>query len=140
MSLKEQYQNLVNEIISKLIQEIEESKVTSHHMEVNCITVNVFDYEELIYWEGELVFLDGNGHHYSLFADCELEDLIDILEERKKPMKRSFTEEEVSEMLLKAFKAGETWGVTYGGWFTPSEEEKETKASESCNEILNDLK
>lgn len=47
----------------------------------------------------------------------------------------TFTKEEVQEMMMKAFIKGETWGVTYSGWFSPSEVEKSERAAKDCEEI-----
>jgi hypothetical protein len=47
----------------------------------------------------------------------------------------TFTKEEVQEMLMKAFVKGEAWGVTYQGWFYPSEEEKADRAAKDCEQL-----
>ena len=49
--------------------------------------------------------------------------------------KRTFTNEEVQKMMMEAFVKGENWGVTYGGWFCPTEEEKAERAAKDCEEI-----
>jgi len=48
-------------------------------MDTKVLNVNVFDYEELAIINGELTFMDDNGHHYGIYSECSLEDLIDIL-------------------------------------------------------------
>ena len=63
----------------ELRDKVENSKQTSKHIAEKAITVNVFDYTELTIINDKLTFLDNSGQHYSLFADCNLEDLIDIL-------------------------------------------------------------
>ena len=66
-------ENMLKDVISK-------SNVMSKHLVgVPCIEVDIFDYKELVYFEGKLTFIDVNGYHYSLLADCEVNDLIDIL-------------------------------------------------------------
>lgn len=52
-----------------------------------------------------------------------------------KNKKETFTKEEVQEMILEAFKKGENWGVTYGGWFLPTVEEKEKRAKKDCKDV-----
>jgi hypothetical protein len=42
---------------------------------------------------------------------------------------------EIEDIIRKAFNAGETWGVTYSGWFTPSKEDTERKIQEAIKEI-----
>ena len=49
---------------------------------------------------------------------------------------RTYTVEEVREMLGQAFDRGEQWGVTYGGWFTPSEADTEKKRTEAIDKVL----
>ena len=43
----------------------------------------------------------------------------------------------IEEIIRKAFEKGETWGVTYSGWFSPSKEATEKKIQDAINEILN---
>ena len=66
-------------IILQLKRRIKNSSYISKHTNQKAIKVNVFDYEELSIVDGKLVFLDAKGDYSSLFADCEVEDLIDIL-------------------------------------------------------------
>ena len=49
---------------------------------------------------------------------------------------RSYTVEEVREMLGQAFDRGEQWGVTYGGWFNPSESDTDKKRAEAIDKVL----
>lgn len=70
---------LTNEVHSTLRTAIENSKVESKHINGKAIVVNVFDYRELVLINNRLTFLDANGLHYSIDADCELSDLIYIL-------------------------------------------------------------
>jgi len=49
---------------------------------------------------------------------------------------RTYTVEEVREMLGQAFDRGEQWGVTYGGWFTPSEADTEKNRTEAIDKVL----
>lgn len=78
-NFKKQYRDLEQRIMRELRDKVENSKQTSKHIDEKSISVNVFDYTELTIVNDRLTFLDSNGQHYSLFADCNLEDLIDIL-------------------------------------------------------------
>ena len=49
---------------------------------------------------------------------------------------KTYTEDQVKEMITKAFIAGENWGVTYQGWFIPTEEQKATRCAENCDKII----
>lgn len=80
------YQYLLNklsdlqiEVEQALKKEIAKSKTLSNHISTPCLKVDVFGYTELVVVNNRLVFLDNYGYHYSLYADCELEDLLDIL-------------------------------------------------------------
>ena len=76
---KKQYRDLEQRIMRELRDKVENSKQTSKHINEKSINVNVFDYTELTIVNDKLTFLDRNGQHYSVFVDCNLEDLIDIL-------------------------------------------------------------
>lgn len=78
-NFKKQYRDLELRIIRELRDKVENSNQTSRHLDEKAINVNVFNYKELTIVDDRLTFLDINGQHYSLFADCNLEDLIDIL-------------------------------------------------------------
>ena len=78
-NFKKQYRDLEQRIMCELRDKVENSKYTSKHFNEKSIKVNVFDYAELTIVDDRLTFLDSIGQHYSLFADCSLEDLIDIL-------------------------------------------------------------
>jgi len=78
-NFKKKYRDLEQRKIFKLRKKIEKSKHISKHLNEKSIKVNVFDYTELTIVNDSLTFLDNNGMQYSLFADCNLEDLIDIL-------------------------------------------------------------
>lgn len=78
-SLKLQYRDLELRVMRELRDRVENSTCISGHSHEKSIKVNVFDYTELTIVDDSLVFLDNHGYHYSLFADCNLEDLIDIL-------------------------------------------------------------
>lgn len=77
--LKKQYRDLEQRIVRDLRDKVENSKQISKHLDEKSIKINLFDYTELTIVNDRLTFLDRNGQHYSLFADCNLEDLIDIL-------------------------------------------------------------
>lgn len=49
--------------------------------------------------------------------------------------KPTFTDKEVREIMIKCFVKGETWGVTYGGWFSPEQKECAERASKDCEEV-----
>lgn len=78
-NLKKQYRDLEMKVMANLRDKVNKSKEYSKHVNEKCIRVNVFDYTELAVINDDLTFLDNNGLQYSLFADVELEDLIDIL-------------------------------------------------------------
>ena len=44
--------------------------------------------------------------------------------------------EELENIVRLAFEKGEQWGVTYSGWFTPSEEDIEQEIQNAIYEIL----
>jgi len=73
------YNNLENDVILFLMNKIKNSKHTSKHMDEKVIKVNVFDYDELAIVNDKLTFLNRSGHHYNLYAECSLEDLINII-------------------------------------------------------------
>lgn len=79
MWLTDKYIELEKEVHDALINEIETSKTKSDFVSTKAIKVDVFDYVELIYINNKLVFIDNTGLHYSVYSDCMLEDLIDIL-------------------------------------------------------------
>ena len=49
--------------------------------------------------------------------------------------KITFTKEEVQIMMMESFVKGENWGVTYGGWSSPSTEDRADKAAKDCEEV-----
>lgn len=68
-------------VMASLRDAIGRSKYESKHLSSNAIKVaNVSNYVELATVNDALTFLDADGNHYGVFADCSLEDLIDILE------------------------------------------------------------
>lgn len=77
--LKKKYRDLEMKVMASLREVINKSDYKSKHMNTKAIKVNVFDYTELAIIHDSLTFLDSNGHHFSVFSDCSLEDLIDIL-------------------------------------------------------------
>lgn len=78
-NFKKQYRDLEVRILAELRNKIQASDYLSKHINQKAIKVNVFDYTELTIVNDKLTFLDENGYQYSLFSDCTLEDLIDIL-------------------------------------------------------------
>ena len=77
--IKARFEKLESDVISFLTNKVENSKQTSKHMDTKIIKVNVFDYHELAIINDRLTFMNSNGYHYSLYAECSLEDLIDII-------------------------------------------------------------
>ena len=78
--LSERFKQLEEDVKTELTNKIAESNIVSKHIVgVPCIKVNVFDYDELVLWDGELTFIDSCGFHFSLYSECSLEDLIDLL-------------------------------------------------------------
>lgn len=78
-NLSIQYNNLEEKIKEALKSEISNSKIKSKHTNSNSIKVSVFDYVELVIIDSKLTFLDHDGLHYSLFNECTIVDLINIL-------------------------------------------------------------
>jgi hypothetical protein len=46
----------------------------------------------------------------------------------------------IEEIIRAAFFAGESWGVTYSTWFTPSKEDTERKIQEAIKSITDNTK
>ena len=83
-NLKEEFEKLNNQIVDTLINLVKTSGVPSKHISyLSAIPVDIFDYEELVYLNDELVFLDSNGLYFNLYSDCNQSDLIDIIEKEK---------------------------------------------------------
>ena len=79
-NFKKQYRDLEEKVIFELREKVEKSKYISKHLNARSIKIKVYDYTELTIVNDRLTFLDSNGQYYSLFAHCNLEDLIDILD------------------------------------------------------------
>lgn len=80
IELKNKYEALEQDVLNALTDLINKSHYcTCHVSDCKAIQVSVFDYTELAIVNDRLTFLDDNGMHYSLYAECSLEDLIDIL-------------------------------------------------------------
>lgn len=77
--LREDFKSLEKRVLSALREAIKNSKIESKHLDSNVVKVNVFDYKELAIVNHKLTFLDSDGYHYSLYSECTLEDLIDLL-------------------------------------------------------------
>ena len=77
--LKRRHDELEADVMDALKEEILDSQIQSKFMNNPVIKVNVFDYVELTLIGDEPVFLDNDGYHYSVYSECSLEDLIDIL-------------------------------------------------------------
>lgn len=71
---------LESDIEAALVKEINRSKTYSRFIsDCKVIKVNIFGYTELGIVNDRLTFMDNDGHHYTIDADCTLVDLIDIL-------------------------------------------------------------
>ena len=79
-NLKKEYRDLEQRVIRVLREKVENSDFVCSHNNQKAIRVNVFDYKELTISNDKLTFMDENGYQYSLFGDCILEDLIDIID------------------------------------------------------------
>ena len=79
---KKQYRDLEMRVMRSLREAIENSNYRSKRTGAKAIQVNLFDYVELTVIDERLIFLDNNGHQYSIFTDATIEDLIDILTEQ----------------------------------------------------------
>ncbi|MCK9543597.1 MAG: hypothetical protein M0R03_16385 [Novosphingobium sp.] len=77
--LKKRFNALESDVKEALENMVNKSKHISKHMSCKALKVYLFDYTELVIVNDELTFLDSNGQHHSLYSDCSLEDLIDIL-------------------------------------------------------------
>ena len=82
-NLNKQYRDLEMRVMHLLRESVNNSPVKSEYRDTKAIKVNVFGYTELIIVHDRLTFLDGNGHEYSIYSECDLEDLIDILNEQE---------------------------------------------------------
>jgi len=78
-NFKKRYRDLEVQVFATLRDAIENSEFKSEHLSEKAIKVNVFDYTELSILNDRLVLLDHKGFHYSIYSDCTLEDLIDII-------------------------------------------------------------
>ena len=80
MDFKKEYRDLEMKVKRALREAINNSSYESKHISTKAVKVNVFNYIELVIVNDKLTFLDSDGLHYSLFIECYLEDLIDILD------------------------------------------------------------
>jgi len=78
-TLKRQYRDLEMQVFSELRSLIQNSTYISKFCSEKAIKINVFDYCEITIINDKLTFLDSRGYHYSVYSDCSLEDLIDII-------------------------------------------------------------
>ncbi len=79
INLKKEYRDLEMKVLATLREKVTKSSFKSKHMDSKALRVNVFDYTELVVIDDSLTFLDKHGYHHSLFSDCSLEDLIDLI-------------------------------------------------------------
>ena len=83
MSFRKQYRDLETKVLHALRNKVMESERVSKYVGEKAISVHCscqWDYEELAIINDRLTFIDNHGLQYDVFADCSLEDLIDILE------------------------------------------------------------
>jgi len=84
MDLAKEYRNLEFKIQHTLKKMIENSGNESHFIAgENALKVNVFDYEELVFLDERLTFIDNNGSHFWLYAECTTDDLLDIIDKNE---------------------------------------------------------
>lgn len=80
LDLRERLDDLENDVIEALKNEINESNLFSKFVsDAKVIKVNIFGYIELCLLDEYLVFYDSSGYQYGLFAECDIYDLINIL-------------------------------------------------------------
>lgn len=48
----------------------------------------------------------------------------------------TITKEQFDKAIEKAFKKGESWGVTYSTWFTPTEEDTKAKIEDANKKAM----
>ena len=67
-------------------------------------------------------------------TDMSKEQLLALAEQAEKDSSDSYLMDEeaifIEKIIREAFDAGESWGITYSGWFLPTKEEKENKIRE----------
>lgn len=78
---RDKFSKLELDVFTGLVERIEKFGIMSKHGKFLSLKVNVFDYVEIAYINEKLVFFDEKGLIYSVYADCSLDDLIDILEQ-----------------------------------------------------------
>jgi hypothetical protein len=80
--LSKKYADLRNEVETELKKRIIKNNVDSehyHYCKVIKLNGTLYGYTELAIINDKLAFLDKDGYQFSIYADCTLEDLIDIL-------------------------------------------------------------
>jgi hypothetical protein len=70
------------DVIETLKQLIFKSDIFFNNLQV--IEVDIFGYKYITISNNDLVFIDENQYEYSLFADCTLLDLIEIIKKHEK--------------------------------------------------------
>ena len=84
-NFKKAYRDLETRVHHELKEKIKKSKYTSKFVNKKAIPTNIDNcnvFTEITIINDNLTLLDWNGNHYSVFVDCDLEDLIDILENK----------------------------------------------------------
>lgn len=78
-NLKERFKKLEQDVFVELVKRITKSKYISKHINDKAIEVNIFHYVELALINDRLTFMDKHGYQYSVYTECSLEDLVDLL-------------------------------------------------------------
>lgn len=82
-NLNKQYRDLEMRVMHLLREAVNNSPVKSEYRDTKAIKVNVFSYAELIISNDRLTFLEEGGYEFSIYSECDLEDLIDILNKQE---------------------------------------------------------
>lgn len=85
-NFKKEHDELENSVMNQLRQFVESSHRSSKHVSEKVIQVNVYDYVELTILHDRLTFIDSGGMQFSVYDECSLEDLIDIINKRIEEM------------------------------------------------------
>jgi hypothetical protein len=82
-NFKKKYRDLEMRVLCALKKAVNKSNSYSKTHGTEALKVNIYGLTELVIIHDNLTFLDSMGYEHSIFADCSLEDLIDILNENK---------------------------------------------------------
>lgn len=79
-TLLKKLQTLEQQVETELRKRIAKSKHIEQMYGVNAIKVRINNYHHLVVIDDRLVFLDSVGLQYSLYSECTLNDLIELLD------------------------------------------------------------